>query len=56
MLAAATVNGKHRQRPWHWYGLAAAVPGIALIAIMGSVWTVNHYFWVDLLLAPASRC
>ena len=53
MLAAATVNGKHRQRPWHWYGLAAAVPGIALIAIMGSVWTVNHYFWVDLLLAPA---
>ena len=30
MLAAATVNGKHRQRPWHWYALAAAVPGIAL--------------------------
>jgi peptidoglycan/LPS O-acetylase OafA/YrhL len=53
MLAAATVNGKHRERPWHWYALIAAIPCLVLIAVMGSVWTVGHYFWVDLLLAPA---
>ncbi len=39
--------------PWHWFAAAAALPVLVLVAAKGSVWTVNHYFWVDLAVAPA---
>ncbi|MEV0210784.1 acyltransferase [Streptomyces sp. NPDC050788] len=39
--------------PWHWLAALAALPVLALVAAKGSVWTVNHYFWVDLAIAPA---
>ena len=29
------------------------IPVIVLIAVQGSVWTVGHFFWVDLALGPA---
>jgi len=31
----------------------AMVPVLSLIAVKGSAWTVHHYFWVDLAVAPA---
>lgn len=42
-----------RRLPWHGFAVLAAVPVVALAAVKGSVWTVNHYFWVDLAVAPA---
>ncbi|MEU4038425.1 acyltransferase family protein [Streptomyces collinus] len=39
--------------PWGWFAGLAALPVLALGLIQGSVWTVNHYFWVDLAIAPA---
>jgi peptidoglycan/LPS O-acetylase OafA/YrhL len=54
MLAAAVAsNDRWHRYPWHWLALAAAVPALALIVVKGSVWTVAHYFWVDLALTPA---
>jgi peptidoglycan/LPS O-acetylase OafA/YrhL len=54
MLAAAVVaNDRWRRYPWHWFAFAAVLPALALIAIKGSVWTVGHYFWVDMALTPA---
>jgi peptidoglycan/LPS O-acetylase OafA/YrhL len=42
-----------RRLPWHRLALLVAAPVIALIAWRGPVWTVTHYFWLDLALAPA---
>ena len=54
MLAAGVVaNERLRRFPWHWAALAAVVPVLALIVFRGSVWTVGHYFWIDLALTPA---
>jgi peptidoglycan/LPS O-acetylase OafA/YrhL len=54
MLAAAVVeNPRWRRYPWQWLALAGALPALALIALEGSVWTVAHYFWVDLAVTPA---
>ncbi|OPG03133.1 acyltransferase [Microbispora sp. GKU 823] len=50
---AAGVVGGHWRAPAPWTAAVAAVPVVALIAVQGSVWTVNHYFWVDLALGPA---
>ena len=44
-----------RRRPWAWLALAAAIPVIALIAEKGSVWTIDHLFWVDLAMGPGHR-
>ncbi|MGW3029969.1 acyltransferase family protein [Streptomyces sp. NPDC001178] len=44
---------KVRRMPWHWLAASAVVPVMALVAVKGSVWTVHHYFWVDLAVAPA---
>lgn len=40
-----------RTRPW--LAGAAAAPVLAVIIAAGSVWTVRHYFWVDLAAGPA---
>ncbi|MCX4882225.1 acyltransferase [Streptomyces sp. NBC_00847] len=42
-----------RRLPWHWLAALAALPVLSLVAFKGSRWTVHHYFWVDLAIAPA---
>ena len=39
-----------------WLALAAAAPVLATIWWQGSVWTLDHLFWVDLALGPAIAC
>jgi peptidoglycan/LPS O-acetylase OafA/YrhL len=58
VLAAGIVGAgrAHSSWPWHWLGLAAAVPVLATIWWQGSVWTLDHLFWVDLALGPAVAC
>jgi peptidoglycan/LPS O-acetylase OafA/YrhL len=46
-------NSRRRAWPWHWLALAAALPVLAVIALKGSVWTITHYFWIDLAISPA---
>ncbi|BFU43209.1 hypothetical protein KRMM14A1004_14460 [Krasilnikovia sp. MM14-A1004] len=55
MVAAGVVTAGEQVRriPWHWLSLLAGVPVLALIVLRGSVWTVNHFFWVDLAVAPS---
>ena len=55
VVAAGVVSAGDRVRRLPWAGLAAlaAAPVVALISVKGSVWTVNHYFWIDLAVAPA---
>ena len=45
-----------RSWPWAWLALAAAAPVLATIWWQGSVWTLDHLFWVDLALGPAVAC
>jgi peptidoglycan/LPS O-acetylase OafA/YrhL len=45
-----------RSWPWPWLALAALIPVPATIWWQGSVWTLNHLFWVDLALGPAIAC
>jgi peptidoglycan/LPS O-acetylase OafA/YrhL len=55
-LAAASIlraSDRIRALPWHWVAGAAALPVIVLIAFEGPRWTVEHYYWIDLALAPA---
>jgi len=42
-----------RRLPWHWLALLAVLPVAVLSGLAGTVWTVHHYFWVDLAVAPA---
>jgi peptidoglycan/LPS O-acetylase OafA/YrhL len=58
MLTAGIVGASPARRswPWHWLGLAAAAPVLATIWWQGSVWTLDHLFWVDLALGPAVAC
>ncbi len=55
LVAAAVIPATERVRrlPWQWLAGLAAVPVLVLIAVRGSVWTVTHYFWVDLAVGPA---
>jgi peptidoglycan/LPS O-acetylase OafA/YrhL len=58
ILAAGIVGASraHKALPWGWIALAAAAPAFALIALQGSVWTLGHLYWVDLMLGPAIAC
>jgi peptidoglycan/LPS O-acetylase OafA/YrhL len=49
-------GGARRSWPWAWLALAAAAPVLAIIGWQGSVWTLDHLFWVDLALGPAVAC
>ena len=42
-----------RALPWQWIAGAAAALVLVLIGVAGAPWTVAHYFWVDMALAPA---
>jgi peptidoglycan/LPS O-acetylase OafA/YrhL len=58
-IMAAGIVGAGRARrswPWGWLALAAAAPAITLISLRGSVWTLDHLYWVDLMLGPAIAC
>jgi peptidoglycan/LPS O-acetylase OafA/YrhL len=48
-----TANDRVRRWPWHWLAALAATPVILLIYVKGSVWTVRHYYWIDLAIGPA---
>lgn len=42
-------------RPWPaMLAVAAAVPVVVLIVANGPVWTVRHFFWIDLAIGPAA--
>ena len=58
VLSAGIVGASAARRSWPWAGLAlaAAAPVLAIIAWRGSVWTLDHLFWVDLALGPAVAC
>jgi peptidoglycan/LPS O-acetylase OafA/YrhL len=58
IVAAGIVSASQARRswPWAWFALAAAAPVLATIWWQGSVWTVDHLFWVDLTLGPAIAC
>jgi peptidoglycan/LPS O-acetylase OafA/YrhL len=55
VLAAGIVIAPDRIRrlPWGRLAALAAAPVLLLMAARGSVWTVRHYFWVDLAAGPA---
>jgi peptidoglycan/LPS O-acetylase OafA/YrhL len=58
ILSAGIVGSSTARRswPWPWLALAAVVPVLATIWWQGSVWTLDHLFWVDLALGPAIAC
>jgi peptidoglycan/LPS O-acetylase OafA/YrhL len=58
VLTAGIVSTRSTRRswPWPWLALAAALPVLAAIWWAGSVWTLDHVFWVDLALGPAIAC
>lgn len=58
VMAAGIVRASQRRRswPWPWLALTAAAPVVALITWQGSVWTINHFFWVDIAWGPAIGC
>jgi peptidoglycan/LPS O-acetylase OafA/YrhL len=58
ILTAGIVGASTGRRswPWAWLALAAAAPVLATIWWQGSVWTLDHLFWVDLALGPAIAC
>jgi peptidoglycan/LPS O-acetylase OafA/YrhL len=58
ILAAGIVEASRARRswPWAWLALAAAAPVFATIWWRGSVWSLDHLFWVDLALGPAIAC
>ncbi|MFJ6701322.1 MULTISPECIES: acyltransferase family protein [unclassified Streptomyces] len=55
VIGAGIVAARERVRrlPWAWFAAAAALPVLAVGLVKGSVWTVDHYFWIDLAVAPA---
>ncbi len=58
ILTAGIVRAGSARRswPWHWLALAAVAPVLVTIWWQGSVWTLDHLFWVDLALGPAIAC
>ena len=58
ILTAGIVVASRARRswPWPWLALATFAPVLATIWWQGSVWTLDHLFWVDLGLGPAIAC
>jgi peptidoglycan/LPS O-acetylase OafA/YrhL len=58
VLCAGIVRAGRVRRswPWAWIAFVATVPVFLTIWWQGSVWTLDHLFWVDLTLAPAIGC
>ena len=55
VLAAGVCVARERLRRmrWAWLAAAAAAPVLLLVIVNGSVWTVDHYYWIDLAISPA---
>ena len=55
VLAAGVVvaRGWLRRVRWAWLAAAAVAPVVLLMIAHGSVWTVDHYYWIDLAICPA---
>jgi peptidoglycan/LPS O-acetylase OafA/YrhL len=58
ILAAGIVRASEARRSWNWPALTliALVPVGATIWLAGTVWTLDHLLWVDLMLGPAIGC
>ncbi len=58
VLAAGIVRASTARRswPWGWLALGATAAVLATIWWQGSVWTIDHLFWVDLAVGPAIAC
>jgi peptidoglycan/LPS O-acetylase OafA/YrhL len=58
ILTAGIVSATQARRswPWAWLALAAVAPVLVTVALQGSVWTLDHLFWIDLALGPAVGC
>jgi peptidoglycan/LPS O-acetylase OafA/YrhL len=58
VVTASIVGARSARRSWlwPWLALAAAVPVLVVIWRAGSVWTLDHLFWIDLALGPAIAC
>jgi len=58
VVSAGIVSAGRPRTSWPWarLALAAAAPALAMIWREGSVWTLDHLFWVDLTLGPAVAC
>ncbi len=58
ILTAGIVGAAPARRAWPWprLALAAATPVLVAIWLQGSVWTLDHLYWVDLALGPAIAC
>jgi peptidoglycan/LPS O-acetylase OafA/YrhL len=58
VLSAGIVRTSRARQswPWAWLALGAVVPVLVTIWWQGSVWTLDHLFWVDLALGPAIAC
>ncbi|MFF0161821.1 acyltransferase family protein [Streptomyces sp. NPDC005263] len=55
MVGAGIIVTSDRVRRllWGWFAVLAVMPVLVLGVTQGSVWTVNHYFWIDLAATPA---
>jgi peptidoglycan/LPS O-acetylase OafA/YrhL len=53
VAAGISRNQRWSRVPLLWLAVAAALPPLTLIAVAGSTWTVEHYFWVDLAVLPS---
>ena len=58
ILTAGVVSATQARRswPWAWLALAAVAPVLVTVWLQGSVWTLDHLFWIDLALGPAVGC
>jgi peptidoglycan/LPS O-acetylase OafA/YrhL len=58
VLAAGIVGASSARRSWPWprLALAAAIPVLVIVWWQGSVWTLDHLYWIDLALGPAIAC
>jgi peptidoglycan/LPS O-acetylase OafA/YrhL len=54
MVAAGVVSASERVRrlPWQWLAALALGPLVILMAARGSVWSANHFYWLDMAIGP----
>jgi peptidoglycan/LPS O-acetylase OafA/YrhL len=56
VAGVAGASSARRSWPWPWLAVGAAAPVLATVWLQGSVWTLDHLYWVDLALGPAIAC
>jgi peptidoglycan/LPS O-acetylase OafA/YrhL len=51
VVAAGVLSAECPKRvPWQWFALITAVPVFTLITLSGSVRTIDHLYWIDMLV------